>query len=68
MTLKELHLRQLDYKWCVEPVLEPEDSADEDSEGEGEGWLMKRRTIQKTDEDVNGPTDHEDTKKDSTKI
>ncbi|KAG1812705.1 hypothetical protein EV424DRAFT_95719 [Suillus variegatus] len=64
--MKELRLRQLDYKCCVDLVLEPEDSADEDSEGEVEG-LADNEDDTKTDEDEGGPTDHEDTKGDETK-
>ncbi|KAG1784708.1 uncharacterized protein HD556DRAFT_1314837 [Suillus plorans] len=63
--IKELRLRQLDYKCCVDLVLEPEDSADEDSEGEVEG-LADNEDDTKTDEDEGGPTDHEDTKEDKT--
>ncbi|KAG1774440.1 hypothetical protein EV702DRAFT_523988 [Suillus placidus] len=63
--LKELHLRQLDYKCCVDPVLEPEDSADEDSEGEVEGLTDEKGEDAKTDEDEGGPTDHEDTEDDT---
>jgi hypothetical protein len=64
--VKELHLRQLDYKCCIDPVLEPEDSADEDSEGEREASADEKDDT-KTDEDEGGPTDHEDTKDDDAK-
>ncbi|KAG2031490.1 hypothetical protein BDR03DRAFT_986357 [Suillus americanus] len=65
--LKELHLCQLDYKCCVDLVLEPEDSTDEDSEGEVEGLADEREDDTKANKDKSGPTDHEDTKEEDTK-
>ncbi|KAG1868681.1 hypothetical protein F4604DRAFT_1904746 [Suillus subluteus] len=65
--LKELRLRQLDYKCCVDLVLEPEDSADEDSEGEVEELADEKEDDTKIDEDESCPTDNEDTKEDDTK-
>ncbi|KAG2035115.1 hypothetical protein BDR03DRAFT_1001230 [Suillus americanus] len=65
--VKELRLRQLDYKCCIGPVLEPEDSADEDSEGGREGLADGKEDDTKTDQDERDPTDHEDTKEDDTK-
>lgn len=59
----------MDYKCCIDSVLEPEDSWDEDSEGEVEGILVadEREDDTKTDEHEGGPIDHEDTKDDDTK-
>ncbi|KIK37907.1 hypothetical protein CY34DRAFT_774036 [Suillus luteus UH-Slu-Lm8-n1] len=65
--LKELRLRQLDYKCCVDSVLVPEDSGDEGSEGEVEGIVDEREDDAKTDEHEGGPIDHEDAKDDDTK-
>jgi hypothetical protein len=65
--LKELRLHQLDYKCCVDSVLVPEDSEDENSEREVEGIVDEREDDTKTDEHEGGPIDHEDTKGDDTK-
>ncbi|KAG1736360.1 hypothetical protein EDB19DRAFT_1721920 [Suillus lakei] len=65
--LKELRLRQLDYKCCVDPVLEPEDSADEDSEGEVEGIVDEKEDDTKTDEEGGDTTHYEDEKEDDPK-
>lgn len=65
--LKELRLRQLDYKCCVDSVLVPEDSGDEGSEREVEGIVDEREDDTKTDEHEGGPIYHEDAKDDDTK-
>ncbi|KAG2119328.1 hypothetical protein DEU56DRAFT_836684 [Suillus clintonianus] len=65
--LKELRLHQLDYKCCVDPALELEDSVHEDSEGEVEGIVDEKEDDAKTGEGEGGVIGYEDTKEDETK-
>ncbi|KAG1868673.1 hypothetical protein F4604DRAFT_1927223 [Suillus subluteus] len=57
-------LKEVRLSW-ITGVLEPEDSADEDSVGEVEGLADEKEDDTKTDGDESCPTDHEDTKEDN---